>query len=156
MGAMVGPPPHCCLLTSPTQEKFRSDSVSNLIDLLIQAKVNENNNNSSLDQDSNLFSDKHILTTLGDIFGAGVETSSSVVLWVIAFLLHNPQVGFPTLASHPPPDPIRPTPTPQRGILCLPCLIPKLLRLPEVGPGPRLRAPCEGSVRPLLDVALAP
>ncbi|XP_003475015.1 steroid 17-alpha-hydroxylase/17,20 lyase isoform X2 [Cavia porcellus] len=74
------------------KEKFRSDSVSNLIDLLIQAKVNENNNNSSLDQDSNLFSDKHILTTLGDIFGAGVETSSSVVLWVIAFLLHNPQV----------------------------------------------------------------
>ncbi|KAM6182217.1 steroid 17-alpha-hydroxylase/17,20 lyase [Erethizon dorsatum] len=73
------------------KEKFRSDSVTNLIDLLIQAKVNANNNNSG-DQDSNIFSDKHIIATLGDIFGAGVETSTSVVNWIVAFLLHNPHV----------------------------------------------------------------
>ncbi|XP_005403879.1 PREDICTED: steroid 17-alpha-hydroxylase/17,20 lyase [Chinchilla lanigera] len=75
-----------------SKEKFRSDSITNMIDLLLQAKENEDNNNSGLGQDSNVFSDKHILSTLGDIFGAGVETSSSVVSWIIAFLLHNPQV----------------------------------------------------------------
>ncbi|XP_004631548.1 steroid 17-alpha-hydroxylase/17,20 lyase [Octodon degus] len=74
------------------KEKFKSDSASNLVDLLIQAKVNADNNNSGLYQDSSLFSDKHILSILGDIFGAGVETSSSVLNWVIAFLLHHPQV----------------------------------------------------------------
>ncbi|KFO32325.1 Steroid 17-alpha-hydroxylase/17,20 lyase [Fukomys damarensis] len=74
------------------KEKFRSDSVTDLTDLLIQARVNANNNNCDLEEDSNTLSDKHILTTLGDIFGAGVETTTSIVSWIIALLIHNPQV----------------------------------------------------------------
>ncbi|XP_055106667.1 steroid 17-alpha-hydroxylase/17,20 lyase [Symphalangus syndactylus] len=74
------------------KEKFRSDSITNMMDILMQAKMNSDNGNAGPDQDSELLSDNHILTTIGDIFGAGVETTTSVVKWIVAFLLHNPQV----------------------------------------------------------------
>uniref|UniRef100_A0A2K6EHI0 Steroid 17-alpha-hydroxylase/17,20 lyase n=1 Tax=Propithecus coquereli TaxID=379532 RepID=A0A2K6EHI0_PROCO len=74
------------------QEKFRSNSTTNMLDVMIQAKMNSDNNNSDPDQDSKKLSDKHILATVGDIFGAGVETTASVVKWIVAFLLHNPQL----------------------------------------------------------------
>uniref|UniRef100_A0A2K6MHL8 Steroid 17-alpha-hydroxylase/17,20 lyase n=3 Tax=Colobinae TaxID=9569 RepID=A0A2K6MHL8_RHIBE len=76
----------------PQVEKFRSDSITNMLDILMQAKMNSDNGNAGPDQDSELLSDNHILTTIGDIFGAGVETTTSVVKWIVAFLLHNPQV----------------------------------------------------------------
>uniref|UniRef100_A0A8C0DK01 Steroid 17-alpha-hydroxylase/17,20 lyase n=1 Tax=Balaenoptera musculus TaxID=9771 RepID=A0A8C0DK01_BALMU len=71
-------------------ENFTSDSITNLLDILIQAKVNADNNNAGPDQDSKLLSDRHMLTTIGDIFGAGVETTTSVIKWIVAFLLHYP------------------------------------------------------------------
>ncbi|XP_075390458.1 steroid 17-alpha-hydroxylase/17,20 lyase [Tenrec ecaudatus] len=74
------------------KENFSSDSINNLLDVLIQAKMNSENNNDGGDQDSQLLSDEHILTTIGDIFGAGVETTTSVMKWTVAFLLHNPQL----------------------------------------------------------------
>ncbi|XP_008577969.1 PREDICTED: steroid 17-alpha-hydroxylase/17,20 lyase [Galeopterus variegatus] len=74
------------------KEKFSSDSITSMLDILIQAKMNSDNNNSDQDQDSKIFSDKHILSTIGDIFGAGVETTTSVVKWIVAFLLHDPQL----------------------------------------------------------------
>lgn len=55
--------------------------------------MNSDNNNSSEDRDPNVFSDRHILTTLGDIFGAGIETTASVLKWILAFLVHNPEVS---------------------------------------------------------------
>uniref|UniRef100_A0A2K5TXE1 Steroid 17-alpha-hydroxylase/17,20 lyase n=2 Tax=Macaca TaxID=9539 RepID=A0A2K5TXE1_MACFA len=76
----------------PQVEKFHSDSITNMLDVLMQAKMNSDNGNAGPDQDSELLSDNHILTTIGDIFGAGVETTTSVVKWIVAFLLHNPQV----------------------------------------------------------------
>ncbi|CAH6945369.1 steroid 17-alpha-hydroxylase/17,20 lyase [Phodopus roborovskii] len=72
--------------------KFNSDSISSLTDLLIQAKMNSDNNNISEDQGLKAFSDKHILSTIADIFGAGIETTASVLRWIVAFLLHNPEV----------------------------------------------------------------
>ncbi|XP_014707571.1 steroid 17-alpha-hydroxylase/17,20 lyase [Equus asinus] len=74
------------------KENFNSDSITSMLDLLIQAKKNSDNNNTGPDQDSKLLSDKHILATIGDIFGAGVETTTSVVKWIVAFLLHDPQL----------------------------------------------------------------
>ncbi|XP_003787258.1 steroid 17-alpha-hydroxylase/17,20 lyase [Otolemur garnettii] len=74
------------------KEKFRSDSTTNMLDILIQAKMNTDNNNSDPDQDPTILSDEHILATVGDIFGAGVETTTSVIKWTVAFLLHNPQL----------------------------------------------------------------
>lgn len=82
------PHPHLSL-----QEKFSSDAISSLTDILIQAKMNADNNNSSEDQASSAFSDRHILSTVADIFGAGIETTVSVLRWIVAFLLHNPEVS---------------------------------------------------------------
>uniref|UniRef100_A0A452SQU9 Steroid 17-alpha-hydroxylase/17,20 lyase n=1 Tax=Ursus americanus TaxID=9643 RepID=A0A452SQU9_URSAM len=76
----------------PQVENFSSDSITSLLDVLIQARMNSGNNNAASDRDAKLLSDKHILTTIGDIFGAGVETTTSVVKWTVAFLLHNPQL----------------------------------------------------------------
>ncbi|XP_061049782.1 steroid 17-alpha-hydroxylase/17,20 lyase isoform X1 [Eubalaena glacialis] len=73
-----------------SKENFTSDSITNLLDILIQAKVNADNNNAGPEQDSKLLSDRHMLTTIGDIFGAGVETTTSVIKWIVAFLLHYP------------------------------------------------------------------
>uniref|UniRef100_A0A3B1KB66 Cytochrome P450, family 17, subfamily A, polypeptide 2 n=1 Tax=Astyanax mexicanus TaxID=7994 RepID=A0A3B1KB66_ASTMX len=36
--------------------------------------------------------DDHVLMTAAEAFGAGVETTSTTLLWTIAFLLHHPQV----------------------------------------------------------------
>ncbi|XP_002718631.1 steroid 17-alpha-hydroxylase/17,20 lyase [Oryctolagus cuniculus] len=74
------------------KEKFNSNSITNMLDILIQAKMNSDNNNASQDQDSEILSDKYIFATIADIFGAGVETTTSVVKWTVAFLLHNPQL----------------------------------------------------------------
>ncbi|KAM8911941.1 steroid 17-alpha-hydroxylase/17,20 lyase [Lycaon pictus] len=74
------------------KEKFSSDSITNMLDILIQARMNSDDNNAGSDRDSKLLSDKHILISIGDIFGAGVETTTSVVKWTVAFLLHNPQL----------------------------------------------------------------
>ncbi|XP_052028244.1 steroid 17-alpha-hydroxylase/17,20 lyase [Apodemus sylvaticus] len=74
------------------KEKFNSESISSLMDVLIQAKMNADNNNTSEGQDPEVFSDRHILATMGDIFGAGIETTVSVLKWILAFLVHNPEV----------------------------------------------------------------
>ncbi|KAG8523481.1 Steroid 17-alpha-hydroxylase/17,20 lyase, partial [Galemys pyrenaicus] len=75
-----------------SQENFSSDSITTILDILIQAQVNADSNKADAGQDSKLLSDRHILITLGDIFGAGVETTASVVQWTVAFLLHYPQL----------------------------------------------------------------
>uniref|UniRef100_A0A8P0SFA0 Steroid 17-alpha-hydroxylase/17,20 lyase n=1 Tax=Canis lupus familiaris TaxID=9615 RepID=A0A8P0SFA0_CANLF len=80
------------ILEKYKQEKFSSDSITNMLDILIQARMNSDDNNAGSDRDSKLLSDKHILISIGDIFGAGVETTTSVVKWTVAFLLHNPQL----------------------------------------------------------------
>ncbi|GAB1302504.1 Steroid 17-alpha-hydroxylase/17,20 lyase [Apodemus speciosus] len=74
------------------KENFNSESISSLTDILIQAKMNADNNNTTEGQDPEVLSDRHILTTLGDIFGAGIETTTSVLKWILAFLVHNPEV----------------------------------------------------------------
>lgn len=55
--------------------------------------MNSDNNNSSEGQDPDVFSDRHILATVGDIFGAGIETTSTVLRWILAFLVHNPEAS---------------------------------------------------------------
>ncbi|XP_037015269.2 steroid 17-alpha-hydroxylase/17,20 lyase isoform X2 [Artibeus jamaicensis] len=74
------------------KKNFSSDSITNLVDILIQAQANSVNNNNGSDQESMLLTDRHNLATIGDIFGAGLETTTSVVKWTVAFLLHNPQL----------------------------------------------------------------
>lgn len=37
--------------------------------------------------------DDHVLMTAAEAFGAGVETTSTTLLWILAYLLHHPQVS---------------------------------------------------------------
>ncbi|XP_004616452.2 steroid 17-alpha-hydroxylase/17,20 lyase [Sorex araneus] len=74
------------------KETYTGDSTRNMLDILIQAKMNLDNNNAASNQNSTLLSDEHILGTIGDIFGAGVETTVSTTQWLIAYLLHHPQL----------------------------------------------------------------
>ncbi|KAK2509925.1 hypothetical protein MC885_015815 [Smutsia gigantea] len=74
------------------KEKFSSNSITNMVDILIQAQMNSNDKNTGPNQDSEILSDRHILMTVADIFGAGVETTTSLVKWTVAFLLHHPQM----------------------------------------------------------------
>ncbi|CAJ0952443.1 unnamed protein product [Ranitomeya imitator] len=70
---------------------FCSESVKDLLDALLKAKLSVENNNSNTSHDVGLTED-HILMTVGDIFGAGVETTSTVLRWAIVYLLHYPEV----------------------------------------------------------------
>lgn len=36
--------------------------------------------------------DDHVLMTAAEAFGAGVETTSTTLLWILAYLLHHPEV----------------------------------------------------------------
>uniref|UniRef100_A0AAY4DC04 Uncharacterized protein n=1 Tax=Denticeps clupeoides TaxID=299321 RepID=A0AAY4DC04_9TELE len=68
-----------------------SDSVQrDLLDALLRAKRSSENNNTST-QGVGL-TDDHLLMTVGDIFGAGVETTTTVLKWSIVYLVHYPEV----------------------------------------------------------------
>ncbi|XP_076016444.1 steroid 17-alpha-hydroxylase/17,20 lyase [Genypterus blacodes] len=71
-----------------------SDHVQrDLLDALLRAKRSaENNNNTEISAETVNLSDDHVLMTVGDIFGAGVETTSTVLKWAVAYLIHYPQV----------------------------------------------------------------
>lgn len=64
-----------------------------LLDALLRAKRSaENNNTAEISGESVDLSDDHLLMTVGDIFGAGVETTTTVLKWAITYLIHHPQV----------------------------------------------------------------
>uniref|UniRef100_A0A672NRG5 Cytochrome P450 family 17 subfamily A member 1 n=1 Tax=Sinocyclocheilus grahami TaxID=75366 RepID=A0A672NRG5_SINGR len=68
-----------------------SDNVQrDLLDALLRAKRSSENNNTST-HDVGLTEDR-VLRTVGDIFGAGVEITTTVLKWSIAYLVHNPPV----------------------------------------------------------------
>lgn len=72
-----------------------SDNVQrDLLDALLNAKNNSENNNTNT-QDIGL-TDDHLLMTVGDIFGAGVETTTTVLKWSIVYLIHHPKVRYMT------------------------------------------------------------
>ncbi|XP_028278679.1 steroid 17-alpha-hydroxylase/17,20 lyase [Parambassis ranga] len=71
-----------------------SDHVQrDLLDALLRAKRSaENNNTAGINAESVGLSEDHVLMTVGDIFGAGVETTTTVLKWAIIYLIHYPQV----------------------------------------------------------------
>uniref|UniRef100_A0A670XX13 Steroid 17-alpha-hydroxylase/17,20 lyase n=1 Tax=Pseudonaja textilis TaxID=8673 RepID=A0A670XX13_PSETE len=70
---------------------FRSDSVNDLMDALLRAKLNMENNNKYLFCEQEL-TDDYLLMTVADIFGAGVETTTTVLKWIVLYLLYYPEV----------------------------------------------------------------
>ncbi|KAM4703862.1 steroid 17-alpha-hydroxylase/17,20 lyase [Rhinophrynus dorsalis] len=73
------------------KEAFCGETTNDLMDALLKAKLSMENNNSNISQEVGL-TDDHLLMTVGDIFGAGVETTSTVLKWAVAYLLHYPEV----------------------------------------------------------------
>ncbi|KAM8924810.1 steroid 17-alpha-hydroxylase/17,20 lyase [Pelodytes ibericus] len=73
------------------KEAFCSETTKDLLDALLKAKLSMENNNSSASQEVGL-SEDHLLMTVMDIFGAGVETTTTVLKWAVAYLLHYPEV----------------------------------------------------------------
>uniref|UniRef100_H3DQX4 Steroid 21-hydroxylase n=3 Tax=Tetraodon nigroviridis TaxID=99883 RepID=H3DQX4_TETNG len=71
-----------------------SDHVQrDLLDALLRAKCSaENNNTAEINAESVGLTDDHLLMTVGDIFGAGVETTTTVMKWAITYLIHYPQI----------------------------------------------------------------
>nr|QLC36640.1 cytochrome P450 17A1 [Kryptolebias hermaphroditus] len=64
-----------------------------LLDALLRAKRSaENNNTAEIRAESVGLSDDHLLMTVGDIFGAGVETTTTVLKWAVTYLIHYPEV----------------------------------------------------------------
>ncbi|KAM9345048.1 steroid 17-alpha-hydroxylase/17,20 lyase [Symphorus nematophorus] len=71
-----------------------SDHVQrDLLDALLRAKRSaENNNTAEISAESVGLTDDHLLMTVGDIFGAGVETTTTVLKWTVTYLIHHPQI----------------------------------------------------------------
>ncbi|KAL2079361.1 hypothetical protein ACEWY4_025105 [Coilia grayii] len=75
-----------CLLTRKLEEHKESLTPGDPRDLL-DALLEGRSSGGDID-----LSDDHVLMTAAEAFGAGVETTSTTILWAIAFLLHHPEV----------------------------------------------------------------
>ncbi|KAL9847719.1 steroid 17-alpha-hydroxylase/17,20 lyase [Geothlypis trichas] len=72
------------------KEAFCGDTVKDLMDALLQVRLSASNS-SPLEPGLEL-TDDHLLMTVGDIFGAGVETTTTVLKWAVLYLLHYPEI----------------------------------------------------------------
>ncbi|XP_062927365.1 steroid 17-alpha-hydroxylase/17,20 lyase [Mobula hypostoma] len=68
---------------------FKSDSVKDLIDALLKAQENAKTN--SLLPAPQL-TDDHLMTTVGEVYGAGMETTSITFTWVFFYLILHPEI----------------------------------------------------------------
>lgn len=97
---MVGTVPRTpWLMHVPRQEAFSGDTVKDLMDALLQVRLSAEN--SSPPEPGLELTDDHLLMTVGDIFGAGVETTTTVLKWAVLYLLHYPEVGSATHSRGP-------------------------------------------------------
>nr|XP_019951005.1 PREDICTED: steroid 17-alpha-hydroxylase/17,20 lyase-like [Paralichthys olivaceus] len=78
------------LLTRKLEEHKASVSDGDprdLLDALLKGKMDR-----SPGSEEELITDDHVLMTAAEAFGAGVETTSTTLLWILAYLLHHPEV----------------------------------------------------------------
>lgn len=87
------------LMHVPQQEAFCRDTVKDLMDALLQVRLSAEN--SSPPEPGLELTDDHLLMTVGDIFGAGVETTTTVLKWAVLYLLHYPEVGSAPHSGQP-------------------------------------------------------
>ncbi|KAL4618204.1 steroid 17-alpha-hydroxylase/17,20 lyase-like isoform X1 [Arapaima gigas] len=66
------------------KETYNPEETRDLLDALLKGQRSSGNGSS--------ITDDHVLMTAAEVFGAGVETTSTTLLWMIAFLLHHPEV----------------------------------------------------------------
>ncbi|KAM3590350.1 uncharacterized protein V6R79_007979 [Siganus canaliculatus] len=61
-----------------------------LLDALLQGQTDGGRGQRSSEHER--ITDDHVLMTAAEAFGAGVETTSTTLLWILAYLLHHPEV----------------------------------------------------------------
>ncbi|XP_048827729.1 steroid 17-alpha-hydroxylase/17,20 lyase [Brienomyrus brachyistius] len=66
------------------KESYSPEVTRDLLDALLKGQQGT--------RDESRITDDHVLMTAAEVFGAGVETTSTTLLWMIAFLLHYPKV----------------------------------------------------------------
>uniref|UniRef100_A0A3Q0T0X6 Steroid 21-hydroxylase n=1 Tax=Amphilophus citrinellus TaxID=61819 RepID=A0A3Q0T0X6_AMPCI len=62
-----------------------------LLDALLKGQTGGQGQKSSGSKDDGI-TDDHVLMTAAEAFGAGVETTSTTLLWILAYLLHHPEI----------------------------------------------------------------
>ncbi|CAK6974741.1 steroid 17-alpha-hydroxylase/17%2C20 lyase [Scomber scombrus] len=63
-----------------------------LLDALLKGKTGSGRGQRSSGSEDEGITDDHVLMTAAEAFGAGVETTSTTLLWILAYLLHHPEV----------------------------------------------------------------
>ncbi|TWW63247.1 steroid 17-alpha-hydroxylase/17,20 lyase isoform X1 [Takifugu flavidus] len=63
-----------------------------LLDALLMGQVGQGRRKGSGRVEEDIITEDHVLMTAAEAFGAGVETTSTTLLWILAYLLHHPQV----------------------------------------------------------------
>uniref|UniRef100_A0A665U3A7 Cytochrome P450, family 17, subfamily A, polypeptide 2 n=1 Tax=Echeneis naucrates TaxID=173247 RepID=A0A665U3A7_ECHNA len=69
----------------------REDSLLNLLDALLKGQMDGGRGQRSSGAKDEGITDDHVLMTAAEAFGAGVETTSTTLLWILAYLLHHPE-----------------------------------------------------------------
>ncbi|XP_026178718.1 cytochrome P450 17A2 [Mastacembelus armatus] len=63
-----------------------------LLDALLKGQKDSVRGRRSSTLEDDRITDDHVLMTAAEAFGAGVETTSTTLLWILAYLLHHPEV----------------------------------------------------------------
>ncbi|XP_029381920.1 cytochrome P450 17A2 [Echeneis naucrates] len=63
-----------------------------LLDALLKGQMDGGRGQRSSGAKDEGITDDHVLMTAAEAFGAGVETTSTTLLWILAYLLHHPEV----------------------------------------------------------------
>ncbi|KAK5618335.1 hypothetical protein CRENBAI_019406 [Crenichthys baileyi] len=63
-----------------------------LLEALLQGQTGSGWGQKSYGSKEEGITDDHVLMTAAEAFGAGVETTSTTLLWILAYLLHHPEV----------------------------------------------------------------
>ncbi|XP_055370373.1 steroid 17-alpha-hydroxylase/17,20 lyase isoform X2 [Betta splendens] len=63
-----------------------------LLDALLKGQSGSRRGQRSRGSEGESITDDHVLMTAAEAFGAGVETTSTTLLWILAYLLHHPEV----------------------------------------------------------------
>ncbi|KAM4537363.1 cytochrome P450 17A2 [Odontesthes bonariensis] len=63
-----------------------------LLDALLKGQTKTGQGQKSSGSQEEGITDDHVLMTAAEAFGAGVETTSTTLLWILAYLLHHPEV----------------------------------------------------------------
>ncbi|XP_036407749.1 steroid 17-alpha-hydroxylase/17,20 lyase [Megalops cyprinoides] len=73
-----------CRKLEEHKASYRPEDTRDLLDALLKGQLGSG--------EESTITDDHVLMTAAEAFGAGVETTSTTLLWVLAFLLHHPEV----------------------------------------------------------------